>query len=69
MKNENFAKKFLNAYIVCTVIILNLVSVCSFLMLFLFFKSWWCIAALCFIPVTVGMLVATIGDWFTGCDD
>lgn len=68
MKNENFAKKFLNAYIICAVVILNFVSICSFFIL-LSYHSWWCIAALCFIPVTVGMLVATIGDWFTGCDD
>lgn len=68
MKNKSFAEKFLSAYIVCTVVILNLVSICSFLMLFIT-KSWWCIAALCFIPVSVGMLAATIGDWLTGRDD
>lgn len=62
MKNENFAKKFLNAYIICAVVILNFVSIGSFFIL-LFSDSWWCIAALCFIPVTVGMLVATIEDW------
>ena len=68
MKNKSFAKKFLKAYIACAVVILNFVSMGSFLILFLL-KSWWCIAALCFIPVTVGMFAATIGDWFTGCDD
>ena len=68
MKNESFAKKFLKAYIACAVVILNFVSMGSFLILFLL-KSWWCIAALCFIPVTVGMLIATIGDWFTDHDD
>lgn len=68
MKNENFAKKFLNAYITCAVAILNFVSIGSFFIL-LSDKSWWCIAALCFIPVTVGMLAATIGDWLTGRDD
>lgn len=68
MKNKSFAKKFLKAYIACTVVILNFVSMGSFLILFLL-KSWWCIAALFFIPVTVGILAPTIGDWFTGCDD
>ncbi|GET12339.1 hypothetical protein SN811_08390 [Ligilactobacillus agilis] len=68
MKNKSFAKKFLKAYIVCTVIILNFVSISSFFIL-LSDHNWWCVVALFFIPVTVGMLVATIGDWFTGCDD
>lgn len=68
MKNKSFAKKFLNAYITCAVVILNFISIGSFLILFLT-KSWWCLVALFFIPITVGMLAPTIGDWLTGCDD
>ena len=68
MKNESFAKKFLKAYIRCTVVILNFVSMGSFLILFLL-KSWWCLVALFFIPVTVGMLAPIISDWITDCDD
>ena len=68
MKNENFAKKFLKAYIRCAVVILNFVSICSFFIL-LSYHSWWCLVALFFIPITVGMLAPTIGDWLTGCDD
>lgn len=68
MKNESFAKRFLKAYIACTVVILNFASIMGFLIL-LHYRSWWCIAALCFIPVTIGMLAPMIGDWLTGCDD
>lgn len=68
MKNKSFAKRFLKAYIACTVVILNFVSICSFYIL-LYYKSWWCIAALCFIPVTIGLLAPMISDWLTGCDD
>lgn len=68
MKNKSFAKRFLKAYIACTVVILNFVSIMGFF-ISLRYKSWWCIAALCFIPVTVGMLAPMIGDWLTGCDD
>ena len=68
MKNENFAEKFLSAYITCAVVILNFISIGGFFIL-LFDNSWWCLAALFFIPVTVGILVPMIGDWLTGCDD
>ena len=68
MKNKSFAKNFLKAYIVCTVIILNFVSISSFFIL-LSYHSWWCIAALCFIPVTIGMLAPMISDWLASCDD
>lgn len=68
MKNKSFTKKFLKAYIVCVVVILNLLSMGSFLILFLL-KSWWCLAALFFVPVTVGMLAPIISDWLTDCDD
>lgn len=68
MKNESFAKRFLKAYIACAVVILNFVSIGSFLIL-LSYHSWWCIAALCFIPVTIGLLAPMISDWFAGCDD
>lgn len=68
MKNKSFAKRFLKAYISCAVVILNFVSMGSFLILFLL-KSWWCLVALFFIPVTVGMLAPIISDWITDCDD
>lgn len=61
MKNESFAKRFLKAYITCAAVILNFVSIGSFLILFLG-KSWWCLVALGFIPVTAGLLAALIAD-------
>lgn len=61
MMNESFAKKFLKAYIACAVVTLNFVSIGSFLILFLE-KSWWCLVALGFIPVTTGLLAVMISE-------